>query len=127
VNLAEYGIAERPATRTVVVDVDEHPGERQPAVRARDADELLQRHPPFANEAELHDACRRELGVLVDARDQERRLLPWAGNHAIACRRSRRQCLVLPQRASGALGLHVLEVLLAIRRSAAEGAAIGVA
>jgi hypothetical protein len=40
-------------------------------VRARDADELLQRHPPFTNEAELHNACRRELAVLADARDQE--------------------------------------------------------
>jgi len=55
----------------VVVDVDEDPGDRQSAVRSRDAGELLQRESAFAGEAELHHSGRGELVVLVDARDQD--------------------------------------------------------
>jgi len=42
-HVAQYGIAPWPAARTVVADVDEDAGGRQPAVRARDAAELPQR------------------------------------------------------------------------------------
>ena len=69
--MPQHSVAERPATRAVVVDFDEDAGERQPAVRARDAGELLQREPPFAGEAELHHARRGELAVRVDAGDEQ--------------------------------------------------------
>jgi hypothetical protein len=57
-HVAQHGIAQRSAARTMVVDVDNDAGERQTAVRAYGAGELLQREAAIAGEAELHHAHR---------------------------------------------------------------------
>jgi hypothetical protein len=69
-HIPQHSIAERPATRAVVVDLDEDAGEWPPATRARDAGELLQRDATIASEADVHNACRDELAVLVGARGE---------------------------------------------------------
>ena len=55
----------------MVVDIDDHPAERQPAVHPGDAGQLLQREAALARETELHHACRSDLVVFVDARDEQ--------------------------------------------------------